>query len=379
MKITSVEVFHVKPRWLIVEVRTDKGVTGYGEPVVEGQSRVVAAMVDQLSEYLVGKDPRRIQQHWQHMYRSAFYRGGPVLVSAISGLEQAMYDISGKALNCSVADLLGGRVRDRIRMYPHVGGGSDSLEELVSTAIAAKAAGFTMVKTALPGPVEIIDTKRYVDEQARRFSSLREAVGPEVDIAIDFHGRVGPAMAVSLIEAIAPYRPAFVEEPCLPERPSVLGEIRRRTSVPIASGERIFTKFGFAELLRERAVDVVQPDLCHAGGIFETRLIAGMAEADYVSVAPHNPLGPVSLASCLQLGAVIPNLLVQEHPGMGDGRDLGHGLLTTPFQIENGFIRVSNNPGLGIEVDEDALRNQEFDGKWDSPYYAHRDGSFAEW
>lgn len=377
MRITRIETFHVRPRWLFVEIETSKGVTGYGEPVVEGQSRVVARMVEQLAEYLVGKDPLDIQRHWQHMYRSAFYRGGPILVSAISGIEQALWDIKGKHLNAPVYDMLGGAVRSKIRMYPHVDGAT--VTELADSGRRAVARGFTVVKTGLKGPVRMLDTRAYIDSQVERFASLRNALGPQIDIAIDFHGRVDPAMANLLIDALEPFTPLFVEEPCLPERPAELGRIAARTSVPIAAGERVFTKYGFAELIREKAVAVLQPDLCHVGGIFEGRLVAAMAEADYLSVAPHNPLGPISLAACLQLDATIPNFLVQEHPGLNDGRDLGVGIIVNPFEIRDGHVDLPTGPGLGVEVDAQRLREEEFDGRWASPYYELEDGSFANW
>ena len=377
MRITGVRTFYVRPRWLLVAVDTDRGVTGWGEPVVEGQARVVERMVHDLAEYLVGQDPRRIEHHWQVMYRGAFYRGGPVLCSAISGIDQALWDIKGRDLGAPVHDLLGGAVRDRVRMYGHARGTRDS--EFVERAEAARAAGMTAIKLGIDGPVAMVDTLEYVELQVARVAAVRDEVGPGFDIALDFNGRTTPAMAKKLCAALEPLAPMFVEEPVLPENVNALVEVARATTVPIAAGERVFTKWGFRELLEMRAVAVVQPDVCHAGGISETRRIAAMAEAAYVAVAPHNPLGPVSLAACLQVDACTPNFLIQEFPSLDDGADLGVGILTTPFLIENGHITVPTGPGLGIEVDEDRVRDRAYAGDWTTPRFIHPDGSHGDW
>ncbi|MEU3222667.1 galactonate dehydratase [Streptomyces sp. NPDC006976] len=377
MRVTRVRTFHVRPRWLFVAVDTDAGLTGWGEAVVEGQARVVERMVQDLAEYLEGKDPRRVEHHWQVMYRGAFYRGGPVLCSAISGIDQALWDITGKALQAPVHALLGGAVRDSVRMYGHARGSVD--EDFVAAARSAQAAGLTAVKFGVDGPVRAIDTLEYLERQVSRVSSVRDAVGPGFDIALDFHGRTSPAMAKRLIEAMSHLAPMFVEEPCLPENVDALAEIARSTTVPIAAGERVFTKWGFRELLEKRAVAVVQPDLCHAGGISEVRRIAAMAEAHYVAVAPHNPLGPLSLAACLQVDACIPNFLVQEFPSLLDGEDLGIGILTSPFSIENGHLQVPDGPGLGVEVNEDLVRDREYEGDWTTPSFTYEDGSHGDW
>ncbi|MGJ8720372.1 MAG: galactonate dehydratase [Salinibacterium amurskyense] len=377
MKITAIRVFHLLPRWTFVAIDTDAGITGWGEPVVEGQSLVVAQMVEHLAEYLVGQDPRRIEHHWQVMYRGAFYRGGPVISSAISGIEQALWDIKGKQLNAPVHELMGGYVRDKIRMYGHARGTNDS--DFVSAALTAQAEGMTAIKFGIDGPVAGIDTPEYVDRQVSRVAAVREAVGRSFDVALDFHGRTTPAMAKRLIAAIAHLDPLFVEEPCLPENIAQLAEIARSTTVPIATGERKFTKWEFQELLSAGAAAIVQPDLCHAGGMWETRKIAAMAEAQYVSVAPHNPLGPISLAACLQIDACTPNFLIQEFPATEDGADLGVGILTNPFVISDGFITTPNGPGLGIEVDEDLIRARQYPGDWATPRFVHTDGSHGDW
>ncbi|WP_396667604.1 galactonate dehydratase [Microbacterium sp. R86528] len=377
MKITAVRIFHVQPRWTFVAIDTDRGITGYGEPVVEGQSLVVEAAVRHFAEYLVGKDPRRIEHHWQVMYRGGFYRGGAVGVSAISGLEHALWDIKGKFYGAPVYEMLGGRVRDRIRMYGHGRGETDA--DFVAAALRAKEQGLTAIKIGIDGPARALESLDYVDRQARRLAAVREAVGPEFDIAIDMHGRTTPAAAKQIIAKFEPYHPLWVEEPCLPENIDALCDIAESTTVPIASGERRFTKWEFRELIDRRAVSVVQPDLCHAGGILESKKIAAMAEAQYMSIAPHNPLGPISLAACVQLDACTPNFAIQEHPSMDDGSDLGVGLLTSPFTIADGFIDVPSGPGLGIQPDEDLFVERSYDGNWRTPVFVHDDGSHGDW
>ena len=212
-----------------------------------------------------------------------------------------------------------------------------------------------------------------------RFAKVREHIGDKVDLAIDFHGRVSPAMAVRFAELLKPYMPMFIEEPCLPENVDCMVNIARSTTIPIAAGERLFSKYAYRELIEKQAVSVVQPDICHVGGIFEGRKIAALAEMYYMSIAPHNPLGAISLASCLQLDACTPNFLVQEHPGNPDKSDLGVGYLKEPFVIKDGYIEVPAKPGLGIEVDEEAIKDKIYDGKWTTPRQYHEDGSNADW
>jgi galactonate dehydratase len=377
MKITSISTYHVEPRWLVVKVSTDKGIVGFGEPVVEGKARTVETAIHEMSNYLIGQDPRRIEHHWQAIYRGGFYRGGPILTSALSGLEQAMWDIKGKALGVPVYELLGGHVRDSVRMYAHCHG--DTEEALEATARQRVRDGFTAIKLAIDGPAWPIETPDWIDAQVARVALVRDIVGSSMNIAVDFHGRVGPAVANTLIAEMEPLRLMFVEEPCLPDNPSAMADIAHRTRTPIATGERLFTRWQYRELLETKAVAVVQPDLCHVGGIFEARKIAAMAETYYVSVAPHNPLGPISLAACIQLDACTPNFLIQEHPTLDDGSDIGHGILVDPFQIVEGSIVIPTGPGLGIEVDEDGLEQKKTNGVWESPTLRHSDGSVAEW
>lgn len=378
MIITKMEVFHVRPRWMFLKITTDEGLVGYGEPIVEGRALTVETAVRELSRYLIGQDPLRIEHHWQAMYRGTFYRGGPVLVSAISGIEQALWDIKGKYYGLPVYEMLGGACRERIRMYAHCPG--DTVEEAVAKALDLKGRGFTALKLSADYPVRQVDTMAFVERQTYKFARIREAVGSGMDIAIDFHGRVSPAMAIRLAQALEPYHPMFIEEPCLPENVDAMVRIAQSTTIPIATGERLFTRWGFREVLEKQAAFIVQPDLCHAGGILEAKKIAAMSEVYYGSIAPHNPLGPISLASCLQLAACTPNFLIQEMVGLEDGSDLGQGLLKRPFEVKEGYIELPRGPGLGIEVDEEEVLRCAYGGEWDTPRVFHPDdGSVAEW
>jgi galactonate dehydratase len=367
VKIVKLETFLVKPRWLFLKIHTDEGLVGLGEPILEGRALTCAQAVDELAPYLIGKDPRRVVHHWQAMYRHAFYRGGPLLTSALSGVEQALWDLAGKALGVPVYTLFGGPTRDRIRIYKG-GARPDTIQEWVQK-------GFRAFKTGVAGgrPARIVENVAFVDRAVAHFAALRDAAGPEVDIAIDFHGAVPPQTSKLLIKALEPYQPMFIEEPVQCQNVDVLADIARGTHLPIAAGERLFTKWGFREVLEKRAVSVLQPDLSHAGGIHETHIIAGMAEAYYAAVAPHCPLGPIALAACIQLDATIPNFLAQEHSSLGEG------YLVQPFVVEDGYVSLPTGPGLGIELDEDAMEDK-VDHDWRNPErYDPDDGSVVDW
>ena len=371
MKITNLETFFVKPRWVFLKVQTDEGLVGWGEPIVEGWSRTVAAAVEEMARYLIGRDPRRIEHHWQAIYRGGFYRGGPVLTSALSGIEQALWDIKGKALGAPVHELLGGRVRDRVRVYAHVKGKTP--EALAEAARAKCDLGFTVLKTAPFRAARFVESPEFIDRTVARVAALREAVGDGVEIALDFHGRVRPALAVPLCAALAPLCPMFIEEPTPPGNVDALAEVARKSPVPIAAGERLFTRWGFREVLEKRAASILQPDVSHAGGILEVRKIAAMAETYFAALAPHCPLGPISLAACLQVDACTPNFLCQEQVSLGEG------YLKRPFVLRDGHVDVPAAPGLGVEVDEEALAEQLYDGSWTTPRLRHDDGSVADW
>lgn len=371
MKITRLETILVQPRWLFLKMHTDAGLIGYGEPVVEGRARTVEQAVHEIGDYLIGKDPRRIEHHWQSIYRHTFYRGGPVLCSALSGIEQAMWDILGKHLKAPVWQLLGGHCRDRIRIYR--GAGGKTPEEAAQAARTAVDAGFKMIKTGVgESPARIVESPGFVERCAERFAAMREAVGSEIDIAIDFHGQISPALAIRLARALEPYHPFFIEEPCLPENVDVMVTVARSTSIPIATGERLFTKWGFREVLEKQAAAIVQPDLSHAGGILEAKKIAAMAECYFAGVAPHNPLGPISLAACLQLDACIPNFIAQEHTTLGEG------YLKEPFVMKDGYVDLPTKPGLGIELDDEFVA-EKTGHNWHGRNLYHEDGSVGDW
>ncbi|MBQ9116953.1 MAG: galactonate dehydratase [Clostridia bacterium] len=383
MKITKLELIKVKPRWMFLKMYTDKDIVGLGEPILEGHANALEAVVKEYEEYLLGKDPMMIEHHLQAMYRGGFYRGGPMMLSAISGIEQAMWDIKGKYYNCPVYEMLGGKCREKIRMYTHIKragvAGEFPIEEMLSITDERLKDGYTALKYSIIPPIRAIENPENIQKHVERFAKVREKIGNGVDLAIDFHGRVSPAVANVLIERLKPYSPMFIEEPCLPENVDCMVDIARKTTVPIAAGERLFGKWEYRQLIEKQAVSIIQPDLCHVGGIFEGRKLAAMSEVYFGSVAPHNPLGPISLAACLQLDACTPNFLVQEHPGNPDKSDLGVGYIKTPFVIKNGYIDVPEGPGLGIELDEKALADKIYDGSWTTPRLYHEDGSVADW
>jgi galactonate dehydratase len=367
LKITRLETFLVKPRWLFLKVHTNAGIAGLGEPITEGRALTCATAVKEIEPYLVGKDPRHVVHHWQAIYRHAFYRGGPILTSALSGIDMALWDIKGKALGVPVYELLGGPTRHRIRVYAHAGTPENIKEN--------KARGFTAFKTgpATKRPARYVESPAAVGYAAEKFAELRQAGGNDIDIGIDFHGAISPALAKLLIKAIEPHQPMFVEEPCQAQNHDVMAEIARGTHLPIATGERVFTKWGFREVLEKKAATILQPDLCHAGGITEVRLIAGMAEAYYASVAPHNPLGPISLAAGVQIAASIPNFLCQEQVSLGEG------YLKTPFTLRGGYLDLPTGPGLGIELDDNAMADK-IGHDWRNPEsYDADDGSVVDW
>jgi|CeladaMinimDraft_18_1061708.scaffolds.fasta_scaffold03045_1 galactonate dehydratase len=378
MKITKLEVIHVRPRYSFLKIHTDEGLTGIGEACLEGRARVVETAIRDFEYLLVGQDPRRIEHLWNLMYRGTFYRAGAILCSAISAIDQALWDILGKSLQQPVHVLLGGAVRDRIRVYKHVNTEErfevDDTERLVELAKAAVREGFTMVKTALPGPARLLESKSFIERQVKRMAALREAIGPDVDFAIDFHGRVSPALAIQLIKEFEPLKPLFIEEPCLPENVDAMVTIARSSPIPIATGERLYTRWGFKDVLEKQAASVIQPDLAHCGGISEARKIAAMGEVYYAGFAPHNPLGPVNLAASIQVAATVPSFIAQEQ------LTLGEGLIKQPFKLDNGYLDLPSAPGLGVELDEESMKPQIYSGDWKLPYWFHEDDhSVADW
>jgi galactonate dehydratase len=381
LRIARVETFLVPPRWLFVRIETDSGVVGWGEASLEGHSEGVRTVVEQFAEHLVGSDASRIEDHWQVLTKSGFYRGGAVFGSAISGIDQALWDIKGKHLGVPVHELLGGAVRDRIRVYGWVGGDDPSG---VADAIEAQmAAGLTAVKMNASGVMGRIGTVAEIDGVLERVAAAREVLGPNRDVAVDFHGRFTLANARRIAPMLEPLRPFFIEEPVVPENSHLIGQLVQGTSVPIATGERLYNRQEFLPVL-QAGISVAQPDLSHAGGISEVRRIAAIAEAYDVQLAPHCPLGPIALASCLQVGFATPNYLIQEqsigiHYNQG-AEVLDYVVDKTPLDFASGSIERLTGPGLGIEVDEAAVRAADARGhSWRTPVWRHPDGSLAEW
>jgi galactonate dehydratase len=381
LNIARIETFLVRPRWLFVRVETDDGLVGWGEPIVEGRAEAVESVVEALADRLIGADASRIEDHWQVMTKGGFYRGGPVLSSAVAGIDQALWDLKGKALGVPVYELLGGAVRDKARVYTWIGG--DSAQALAEDALRAKANGFDAVKCNASAQLGRIETAAQVHRIVDQFTELRAAVGDDFDFAIDFHGRFSTAMARRVLPLLEPLFPLFVEETVLPEFSRDLAQVTAGTSIPIATGERLYSRWDYRDVL-STGIAVAQPDLSHAGGISEVRRIAAMAEAYDVALAPHCPLGPIALAASLQVDFASPNFLIQEQ-SLGIHYNEGHDLLDylvdpAVFAFTDGHVKRPTGPGLGIDIDEAAVRKAAKDPhRWRNEVWRLKDGSFAEW
>ena len=382
MKITRLTTYRVPPRWMFLKIETDEGIVGWGEPVVEGRARTVEAAVHELSDYLVGQDPLRINDLWQVMYRGGFYRGGPILMSAIAGIDQALWDILGKSMGQPVYKLLGGRLRDRMKTYCWVGG--DRPGEIIEGIHRARAMGFDTVKMNGTEEFAMVESHAAVDRALEKFALIRAEFGSTIDFGIDFHGRVSMPMAKVLLRELEPLRPLFVEEPVLAEQCEYYPRLAESTSIPLAAGERMYSRFDFKRVFEAGGISILQPDVSHAGGITECLRIAAMAEAYDVSLAPHCPLGPVALAACLQVDLVSQNAVFQEQ-SMGIHYNQGAELLDyvlnpEDFRVKDGFVAASERPGLGVEIDEARVIAASVHAPdWHNPVWRHKDGSVAEW
>ena len=382
MKITKMELFKVPPRWLFLKVSTDSELFGWGEPIVEGRADTVRACVEEMSDFLIGADPLRIEDLWQVMHRGGFYRGGAVMTSAISGIEQALWDIKGKFYNAPAYELLGGACRDNIRVYSWVGG--ERPGDVAGAALEKKAQGFTAIKMNAGDEMHYVDSNGKIDAVLERVAAIREACGQDFGIALDFHGRVHKPMAKMLARELEQFRPMFIEEPVLCDHYEVFKEIASCCTIPIATGERLFTRWDFKKIFEQGAVSIIQPDVSHAGGILECRKIAAMAEAYDMAIAPHCPLGPIALAACIQVDACSPNALIQEQ-SLGIHYNQGNDLLDflrdpSVFDYHDGVVNLPTAPGLGIDVDEEKVRALDKVGhRWRNLIWRNPDGTVAEW
>lgn len=368
MKVKGIEVVQAGV-YLLVKVTTDEGIVGWGEGLPDN-FRSVAAFIEECRRFVIGQNPFQIEHLWQELFRGFFWKGGFIHCSAISAIEMALWDIKGKALGVPVYELLGGKVRNRIRLYAHIEG--KSLDELKRSAEKRLKQGFTAVKFCPVDPMRPVEGPQLIRQASERVKAVREVIGWENDLLLDLHGRTTPSTAISLIEEIAPYKPMWVEEPCQPLNVDAMAEIAHRSPIPVATGERLFTRWQFREVLEKRAASILQPDPCLCGGIFELRKIAAMAEAYYVGIAPHNPYGPINTAAALQLAACIPNFVIQEHVTLGEG------FLKEPFEQINGYVNVPKGIGLCAEVDEDKI--VQIPKKFrETPLVYHEDGAVGDW
>jgi galactonate dehydratase len=355
MKITAIETLFID-RYLFVQVQTDEGITGLGESGAWGYLEASAGAVETFKRYLIGQDPLRIEHHWQALYRWTHFRGAAIM-GALSAIDIALWDIAGKYFGVPCYQLMGGKCRDKARVYYHVFGQTKA--ELIQGCIEAKARGFTAVGHLTPFLDEAPTVpffKTHVDKMRDAIETVgryREAVGHEVDLCIEIHRRLTPAEAIVLARGIEEFHPFFYEDPILPDNFDAMALVANNIHIPIATGERIHTIYEFEMLLRRGAVQYVRPDVCMAGGLTHSKKIAALAEAHHVGVVPHNPLSPVSTAACIQLAACIPNFALQEYP-KGEDESPKKDIVKSALQLEDGFLIIPDAPGLGIELTEDA-------------------------
>ena len=381
MIITKVNTYLVRPRWGFVEIETDEGITGWGEAVLEGHAGTVLRCVEEMEEYLLQADPSRIEDIWTTLYRAGFYRGG-IMMSAISGIDQALWDIKGKLFQVPVYELMGGACRDKMRVYSWVGG--DRPSDVGKAAREKLEEGFTAVKMNATEELQMIDSYDKIDAVLERVAAIRESCGRAFGIAIDFHGRVHKPMAKVLAKKLEEFDPMFLEEPVLCENMEAFSEIAAACNIPIATGERLYSRWDFKRLLHAGGVDIIQPDLSHAGGITEVKKIASMAEAYDVALAPHCPLGPIALAACLNVDATCYNAVIQEQ-SIGIHYNVGKSVLDyvnnrEDFEFTDGFVKLPRKPGLGVEVNKELVEEENrTPHNWKNPVWRHADGSIAEW
>ncbi len=382
MKIVSYEIFPVKPRWIFLKLQTESGIVGWGEVISGTRTKTVVTALSEMCERIIGMDSEKIEDIWQYLYRY-FFRGGPVTMTVISGIEIALWDIKGKRYNTPIYNLLGGKVRDSLKVYSWIGG--DRPSDVLKEAQDKVNSGFKAVKMNATEELHYVDSYVKVQEVVDRVKVIREEFGYDVDIAVDFHGRVHKPMAKVLIHALQPYNLMFIEEPLLPENSELLSTLSHLSATPFATGERAYTRWGFKQLITSGAVDIIQPDVSLTGGILEMRKIGAMAEAFDIAMAPHAPYGPISLAATFQVDACTPNVFIQEqslgiHYNKGDIDLLDFVLNKEIFNYEDGFVKIPTGPGLGLDLDEDKIRKISEEGlEWRNPSWRNYDGTIAEW
>lgn len=382
MKITDLKTFLVAPRWLFLKIETSEGISGWGEPVLEGHAETLAAKIAEYKDFMIGRDPLLIEDTWQLLYRNGCYRGGPVLMSAISGIDTALWDIKGKFHGVPVHALLGGQVRNTIRSYCWIGG--DRPSNLVEQAKNMRDRGYDAVKFNVCAELKIVDTYKKVEAIVRQLSELRQAVGSTMDLAFDFHGRVHAPMARVLLKELEHTRPIFVEDAVASTQLDALADLARSTSIPLAVGERLHSRYEFKRVFETGAAGVINPDTAHVGGISEMVRIGHWAEAYDVALAPHCPLGPIALAACLQVDAICHNAFLQEQSlgiHYNQGGDLMDYVVSgAGFELVDGSLSIPARPGLGIEINEDLVVDKALEGhRWRAPVWRHSDGSISEW
>ena len=381
MKITEIKVYKVKPRWIFIKISTDEGIDGWGEMISGTKTETVVAGAYEMGNRIIGRNPMEIERIWQELHRS-FFRGGPINGTIISGIEMALWDIKGKYYNAPVYELLGGAVRDNIMVYSWIGG--DRPDEVVESALDRLDRGFKAIKMNATEELHYIDSFKKVQEVVDRVASIRNKVGYDLEIGVDFHGRVHKPMAKVLAKELEAYKPMFLEEVVLPENEEHFAEIAQHVSTPLATGERLYTRWQFKNIFKQGAIDIIQPDVALVGGILETKKIAAMAEAYDMAVAPHAPYGPIALAATLQVDACTPNVFIQEQ-SLGIHYNKGFDLLDfvknkEMFQYKDGFVELPTKPGLGIEMDEDFVKEIAQEGLiWTNPMWKNYDGTIAEW
>ncbi|WP_188204298.1 galactonate dehydratase [Desemzia incerta] len=381
MKIKDIKVYKIKPRWIFIKISTDEGIDGWGEMISGTKTETVVAGAYEMGKRIIGRNPFEIERIWQELHRS-FFRGGPINSTIVSGIEMALWDIKGKFFNTPVYELLGGAVRDNIKVYSWIGG--DRPNEVVEQAMDRKNRGFNAIKMNGTEELHYIDSYKKIEAVIERVGSIRDKLGFDMEIAVDFHGRVHKPMAKVLAKELEQFKPMFLEEVVLPENEEAFAEVAQHVATPLATGERLNSRWQFKNIFKAGVIDIIQPDVALVGGILETRKIAAMAEAYDMAVAPHAPYGPIALAATLQVDACTPNVFIQEQ-SLGIHYNKGFDLLDfvhnkEVFQYKDGFVDLPTKPGLGLELNEELIEEISQEGLiWTNPQWKNYDGTIAEW